>query len=119
MLCISDEPICTMKGIQAKLTLKRDRKEEPAMYVCAYFSDMNTINGQDCLSMSYDRYFMEMVTNVEYVFGKYWFEVAAKMRYHSDLLVSSRYGCDGRAEGGWSPMATRTHWDPEVGSVNW
>ena len=119
VLCISDEAIRNMKGIQDKLKLKSDRKEEPAMYVCEYLSDMTKINGQECLAVSYDKYCMAVVTNVEYVFGKSWFKVAAKVCYPYDLLVSSRYGCDGRAEGGWSPMVTRTHWDPEVGSVNW
>ena len=63
MLCISDEPIRTMKGIQTKFKLKRNRIEKPAMNVRADLSNMNNINGQECLAVSYDKYCMAVVTN--------------------------------------------------------
>ena len=43
-----------MKGIQAKLKLKRYKIEEPDMYLGADFSKMTNVNGQECWDMSSD-----------------------------------------------------------------
>ena len=48
VLCISYDPFCTMKGIQAKFKLKGDKIEEPGMCLVADFSKMTNANGQDC-----------------------------------------------------------------------
>ena len=47
-----------------------------------------------------------------------WSTVDTEVRYPSEMWSSPRDGCDGRYQGGWSPMLARTHWDPEVGGRN-
>ena len=89
------------------------------MYLCADLSKMNNVDGQECWTMSSDNCCTSEVTNVEYVFGKVWFKVAAKVCYPYELWLSLIYGCDRRAQGVWSPMVPRTHWEPEMGSGNW
>ena len=64
VLCISDDPLCTMKGIQAKLKLKGYKIEKLDMYLGAYFSKTTNIDGQECWGISSDKYCMEAVTNV-------------------------------------------------------
>ena len=110
VLCIIDDQLQTMKVIQAKLKLKGDNIEEPGMYIGAYLSKMNTVDGQDCWSMSSYKYCTPAVTNVEYVFGKALFKFYAEVCYPSELWLSPRYGCDGIIQGRWSPMVPITHW---------
>ena len=70
VLFISDDPLCTMKVIQAKFELKWGKKEEPDMYLGAEFSKMTNVDGQDCWDISSDNYCTAVVTNVEYVLEK-------------------------------------------------
>ena len=51
VLSISDEPLCTMKVIQAKFKLKEYEISEPNMYICTYLSNMTNIDGQECWAM--------------------------------------------------------------------
>ena len=78
VICISDDPLCTMKGIQAKFKPKGDKIEEPDMYLCAQLLKMTNVNSKECGDMSSYNYCTVVVTNVEHVFGKAWFKVAAK-----------------------------------------
>ena len=65
VLCISDDPFYTMKGIQGKFKLKRGRIEEPDIYLGAELSNMTKVDGQECWDMSSDNYFTAGVTNME------------------------------------------------------
>ena len=46
VLCISDDPICTIKGIQSKFKLKGDKIEETDMYLGSCLSNMTNAYGQ-------------------------------------------------------------------------
>ena len=70
VLCISDDPIRTMKGIHAKLKMKGENIEEPDMYLCSELSNMTNFYGQECWDMSYEKFFTTAVTNVESVLEK-------------------------------------------------
>ena len=118
ILFISDDPLCTTKGIQAKLKLKGDNIQEPDMCQGKHFSNITNIDGKECWNISSYKYCTEEVTNVEYVQGKTWFKVAAKVCYPSEMWLSSRDGCNRRAQGRWSPMIPRTCCEPEVSSGN-
>ena len=98
VLCISDDPLHTMKYIQSKFKLKMDKIEEPDMYLGADLSKTTNVNGQEYWDMSSENYCTAAVTNLEYVFGKAWFKVSAKVCYPYELWLSSIYGCDRRAQ---------------------
>ena len=85
MLCISDDPLCTMKVIQGKNKLKGDKIEEPEMYLGADLSNMTNADGQECWTMHSEKYCTSAVTNVKSIIGKVWFKVAVKLSYQSKL----------------------------------
>ena len=82
---------------------------------------MTNVDGQECWDMSSEKYCTAAVTNVESVLEKRNLRLppnCAKLCYPSELWLSSRDGCDRKAQGIWSTMVPRTHWDPEVVSLN-
>ena len=119
VICIINDQLHTIKGIQSKFKLKGDKIEEPDMYLDTELSNITNVDGQECWYMSSDKYFTAAVTNVESIFVKTWFKVAAKLCYPSELCLLSKYGCYRRYQGGCSPMLPITHGDPEMGSANW
>ena len=64
VLCIIGDPICTMKGIQAKFKLKGYKIQEPDMQLVAYLSNINNSDGRECWAMSSDKYGTTAVKNV-------------------------------------------------------
>ena len=52
VLCISDDPIRTMKVIKAKFKLKGENIEEPDIYLGKYFSKITNSDGQECWAVS-------------------------------------------------------------------
>ncbi len=64
ILCISDDPSATMKGIQATFKLKDDRIEKPEMYLGATLAEKN-ISGIMCWTMSSEQYVKAAIANVE------------------------------------------------------
>ena len=88
------------------------------MYLGADLSKMTNLNGQEYWDMSSENYCTAAVTNLEYVFGKAWFKVSAKVCYPYELWLSSIYGCDRRAQCRWIPMVPITRSDPDMGSGN-
>ena len=46
ILCISDDPLQIMKGIQAKFKPKRENIEEPDIYLGPELSNMTNVDGQ-------------------------------------------------------------------------
>ena len=67
VLCISDDPLHTMKYIQSKFKLKMDKIEEPDMYLGTDLPNMTNVDGKECWFMSSDNYCVSAVTNVESV----------------------------------------------------
>ena len=55
----------------------------------------------------------------EICIGKLWFKVADKVCHPYMLWLSPIDECDCRYQLGWIPMAPRTYWYSEVGSVNY
>ena len=48
VLCISENPMTTMQGIQKKFKLKDDKIEPPEMYLGAGLTKMNNENNHEC-----------------------------------------------------------------------
>ena len=65
VLCISHDPMRTMKGVQSSFKLKDDKIEEPEDYLGAGLSKMITADGTECWSMSSEKYCRAAVVNVE------------------------------------------------------
>ena len=70
VLCISDNPMSTMKCLQGTFKLKDDKVEEPTMYLGASLSKMNNNSGKECWAMSSDKYCATAVANVAEVLNK-------------------------------------------------
>ena len=67
VICIIDDILCTMKGIHAKLKLKKCKIEEPDMYLGTELSKTTNIDGQDFWDLYYDKYCTAELTNVEFL----------------------------------------------------
>ena len=65
VLCMSDDAMRTMKGIQRSFKLKDDKIEEPKTYLGARLLKMTTANGTECWSISSESYCKASVTYVE------------------------------------------------------
>ena len=63
--------------------------EEPDIYLGAQLSKMTNSDGQECWGISYEKYCMETVNILEYLFGKFWFKVDTKVCYPSNLSNST------------------------------
>ena len=48
VLCISDKPEHTIRGIQTKFKLKNDKMEKPEVYLGAELSSMDNEQGIEC-----------------------------------------------------------------------
>ena len=64
-MCISENPIHTMKGIQSKLKLKDEKMEKPDVYLSADLSTMDNEKGGEFWAMSSDKYCAAMIKNDE------------------------------------------------------
>jgi len=64
VLCISDNPMATMEGIQKKFKLKDDKIEPPDMYLGAGLTKMHNESNLECWAMSSDQYCAAAVANV-------------------------------------------------------
>ena len=65
VLCISADPMKSMKRIQDDFKLKDDKIEEPDVYLGATLAKMALGNGRTCWTMSPEQYVKAAVTNVE------------------------------------------------------
>ena len=48
VLCMSDQPMNTMKGIKYSFKIKNDKIEEPSMYLGAEISKMRNETNKEC-----------------------------------------------------------------------
>ena len=71
VLCISDNPMNTMKGIHCTFKLKDDKINEPNDYLCDTLEKMILSDGSQCRSMSSANYVKEAVQNVEENLAKF------------------------------------------------
>ena len=55
VLCISKDPMHTMKGIQSKFKLKDENMEKPDVYLCTELSTMDNKQGGECWSVFSDK----------------------------------------------------------------
>ncbi len=65
VLCISANPMKSMKRIQDDFKLKDDKIEEPDVYLGATLAKMTLDNGRTCWTMSPEQYVKAAVINVE------------------------------------------------------
>ena len=65
VLCISDDPMKTMKGIQRTFKLKDDKIDEPEDYLGATLEKMILLDGSECCYISSAKYVKAVVQHVE------------------------------------------------------
>ena len=65
VLCISHDPLKSMKQIQTSFKLKEDKMEPPDVYLGATIARMTLADGKTCWTMSPEQYVKSAVTNVE------------------------------------------------------
>ena len=70
VLCISDDPMKTMKGIQRTFKLKDDKIDEPKDYLGATLENMILSDSSQCWYMSSAKYVKAAVKNVEETLAK-------------------------------------------------
>ena len=70
VLCISYDPMKTMKGIQSTFKLKDDKINEPEDYLGATLENMILSEGSQCWSMSSAKYGKAAVKNVKETLAK-------------------------------------------------
>ena len=70
VLCISDDPMKTMKGIQRTFKFKDDNIDEPEDYLGATLEKMILSEGSEFCSMSSVKYVKAAVQNVEETLAK-------------------------------------------------
>ena len=63
-MCISDNPVHTMKGIQSEFKVKDEKMEKPYIYLGAELSTIENKQGDKIWAMSYDKSCAAMVKNV-------------------------------------------------------
>ena len=65
VLCISDDPMKTTKGIQSTFKLKNYKIDKPEDYLGVTLEEMILLDGSQCWSMSPAKYVKAAVQNVE------------------------------------------------------
>ena len=65
VLCISDNPEHTMRGIQTKFKWKNDKMEKPEVYLGAELSSMDNEQGIECWAILSDKYCAAAINNIE------------------------------------------------------
>ena len=87
VLCISDDPMKTMKGIQRTFKLKDDKIDEPKDYLGATLEKMILSDSLQCWSMSSVKYVKASVQNVEETLEK----PEKRLQGHCLALLRSGY----------------------------
>ena len=85
ILCISDKPEDTMKGIQAEFKLKNYKVEEPTYYLDATVSKIQNKDGVECWAMYSNKYSESEVNNVKEVLNKKVFAYQVSAGLHFDV----------------------------------
>ena len=114
VLCISGDPMITMKGIQGKFKLKGDKIEEPDIYLGAKMSKMTNVNGIECWAFSSDQYCAAVVSNVESILEK------KGLRLPSKCVTPLSCGYKPELDATGELKADGVQWYQElIGSLRW
>ena len=70
VLCISHQPLSTMKRLQESFKMKGDKIEKPTDYLGAALSQFENSDGVVCWAMSADKYCKAFVDNIEDALAK-------------------------------------------------
>ena len=122
VLCISHNPISTMKGIQSKFKLKDDKMEKPDTYLGADLSSMDNEHGFECWAMSSDKYCAAMIKNVEERLEKKGLRLPSKCvsptthGYRPEMDCTAELKADGLQW--YQEMIGSLHWAVEIGRVD-
>eukprot|EP00957_Ditylum_brightwellii_P156078 11879998-Ditylum_brightwellii.AAC.1 len=96
VLCISGDPMITMKGIQGKFKLKGNKIKEPDIYLGAKMSKMTNVDGIECWAFLSDQYCAAVVSNVEPILEKKGLRLSSK--YVTLLLCDYKPELDATGE---------------------
>ena len=122
VLSISDNPMKTMKQIQAKFKLKDDKIEEPKNYLGAGLSKMTNQDGDECWAMSSEDYCNAAVANVEEILRKKGMRLPAKCNtpmsngYRPELDVTAELRADDFTW--YQELIGQLRWAIEIGRVD-
>ena len=122
VLCISDQAMNTMKGIQETFKLKDDKIEEPDVYLGASLSKMNNETNKECWAMSSDKYCAAAVANVTEVLGKKGLRLPSKCAtplvhgYRPEIDVTPELKADGLQY--YQELVGVLRWAVEIGRVD-
>jgi len=122
VLCISNKPLHTMKGIQAKFKLKNDKMKKPEVYFGAELSSIDNEKGIKCGAMSSDKYCAAMVKNVEESLNKKGLRLKSKCDlpirhdYKPEMDCTAELKADGLQW--YQEMVGSLRWAVELGRVD-
>ena len=122
VLCISDNPSSTMKGIQRDFKLKHDKVEPPEYYLGASLSKFNNDDGDECWAMDSNMYCASAVKNVEDMLNKKGVKLPAKCKtplrsgYQPEMDTSPELKADGVQR--YQEMICQLRWAVEIGRVD-
>ena len=122
VLCMSDDPTITMKGIQHNFKIKNDKIEEPTMYLGAEISKIHNENNVLCWAMSSDKYCAAAVTNVSNNLEKKGLKLPSKCitplsnGYRPELDVTAELKADGVQY--YQELVGVLRWAVEIGRVD-
>ena len=122
VLCVSHDPMSTMKGIQEKFKLKDDKIEEPDVYLGASLTKINNESGHACWAMSSDKYCAAAVDNVTEVLEKKGLRLPSKCLtplssgYRPEMDTSPELKADGVQY--YQELVGVLRWAVEIGRVD-
>ena len=121
ILCISDDPKKSLLALTAVFKLKDDKIEPPEMYLGAQLSKM-LIDGNECWTMSAEKYVNASVKNIEETFAKEGLRLPSKCYtplssdYRPELEVGPELKSDGIQSD--QEMICILRWALELGRVD-
>ena len=114
VLCISDKPIHTMKGIQSNFKLKDDKVDKTDVYLSAEPSTMDNEQWSECWAMLSDKYCAAMVKNFEDTLAKKFLRLTTKCNLPTKHSYRSEMDCTGDLK------VDGLQWYQElIGSLSW
>jgi hypothetical protein len=122
VLCISDNPMETMKGIQRVFKLKDDKIEEPEDYLGMGIKKMTNENGTVCWAIDSEKYCKAAVRNVEEKLAKEGKRLPSKcktplpLNYKPELEISAELKADGLQY--YQELIGVLRWSCEIGRVD-
>ena len=122
VLVISHNPATTMDGIKSKFKLKGDKTEQPDYYLGADLSLMDNVDGDQCWSMSSDKYCAALIKTVESTLEKKGLRLPSKCvtpiahGYRPEMDATAELKADGVQW--YQEMIGSLRWAIEIGRVD-